>query len=519
MIYQMHRGRRPDVLVVGAGPTGLFLAFTLTRQGASVRLIDRHAGPARESRAMGVQARTLEFYRMAGIDDEAITLGVRTGEAHVWVEEQERASFSLSEMGHGRSPYPFLLTLAQDVHERFLIKRLATLGVVPEWGTELVGLDQNDSEVLAKLRHADGGLERLTVPWLIGCDGAGSFVREALDIGFAGGTSEGLFFVADVKTERPNDDVHVGIGAETLATMMPVRTSGMQRLIGIVPDAAARRGDVTFADVGPRAAQLLGTDVQEVNWFSTYKVHHRVADQFRAGRCFIAGDAGHIHSPVGGQGMNTGLGDAMNLGWKLGHVINGAAGTRILDTYEPERIAFARGLIASTDATFQKMVADGWTARQLRLRVAPFLIRVMTRFAITARKLFDNVSQVRLTYRDSALGEGRAGRIHAGDRLPWVAAHDTHAGLDGRHWTAHAVGQLDPSASTELRDSGVPVRIWPEDAAMRKAGYRAGALYLVRPDGHVGLVDLKPSARSLKAYLEHHELVPAKVSSMSEVQP
>lgn len=518
-MHQVNRPQQTDVLVVGAGPTGLFLAFMLTRQGASVRLIDRHAGPARESRAMGVQARTLEFYRMAGIDDEAISLGFRTGDAHVWVEGKERASFSLSEMGHGRSPYPFLLTLAQDVHERFLVERLAALGVVPEWGTELVELDQTDTEVVAKIRHADGGHEGLTVPWLVGCDGARSFVREALGIGFAGGTSEGLFFVADVKTEQPNDDVHVGIGAETLSTMMPVRTSGMQRLIGIVPHAAARRGDVTFGDVGPRAAQLLGTDIQEVNWFSTYKVHHRVADRFRAGRCFIAGDAGHIHSPVGGQGMNTGLGDAMNLGWKLGHVINGAASPKILDTYEPERIAFARALIASTDATFQKMVADSWTARQLRLRVAPLLIRLMTRFAITGRKLFENVSQVRLTYRDSALGQGRAGRIHAGDRFPWVAAHDTHAGLDGRQWTAHGVGQLDPSASTELKEAGITVRIWPDDVAMRKAGFIGGSLYLVRPDGHVGLADLKPSARSVKAYLAHHELDPAKATSMNKVRP
>lgn len=518
MIHQVHQPRQTDVLVVGAGPTGLFLALNLTRQGAAVRLVDRHAGPARESRAMGVQARTLEFYRMAGIDDEAMSLGVRTGDAHVWVEGKERASFSLSEMGHGQSPYPFLLTLAQDVHERLLVARLAALGVVPEWGTELVGLDQTDGEVVAQLRHPDGGHERLTVPWLVGCDGARSFVRDALGIGFAGGTSEGLFFVADVKTAEPDDDVHVGIGAETLSTMMPVRTSGMQRLIGIVPRDAARRGDVTFGDVGPRAAQLLGTQVQEVNWFSTYKVHHRVADRFRAGRCFIAGDAGHIHSPVGGQGMNTGLGDAMNLGWKLGHVIKGAAGPGILDTYEPERIAFARALISSTDATFQKMVADGWTARQLRLRVAPVLIRVMTRFAITARKLFENVSQVRLTYRGSALGEGRAGRIHAGDRLPWVAAHDTHAGLDGRHWTAHAVGHLDPSASLGLTEAGIAVRIWPDDAAMRKAGYRAGALYLVRPDGHVGLVDPAPGARSVTAYLAQRDLDPAKAGSVTEVR-
>lgn len=519
MTYQPIHSRRPDVLIAGAGPSGLFLALTLARQGACVWLIDRHAGPSVESRAMGVQARTLEFYRMAGIAEEAIALGIRTGDAHVWVEGRERAAFSLARMGAGQSPYPFLLTLSQDVHERFLIEHLAAFGVVPEWKTELVGLDQTETEVTATLRHTDGTKERLNVPLLVGCDGARSFVREALGIGFGGGTSEGLFFVADVLTERPNTDVHVGIGPETLSLMMPVRTSGMQRLIGIVPDAVAQRGDVTFTDVGPRAADLFGTDIREVNWFSTYRVHHRVADRFRVGRCFIAGDAGHVHSPVGGQGMNTGLGDVMNLGWKLGHVVAGKAEPGLLDTYEPERIAFARSLIASTDAAFQKMVADGWLARQLRLRIAPLLIRTLTRFAVTGRKLFENVSQTRINYRESPLSAGKAGGIRAGDRLPWVAAHDTHAVLDGRSWSAHASGRLDPETSLALKEAGIAVHLWPDDTAMRKAGYISGALYMVRPDGYVGLADPGPSAKAVHDYLSRHGFQLASAPSGTEVQP
>ena len=517
MTFQTINARGPDVLIAGAGPSGLFLALTLARQGASVRLVDRHAGPSVESRAMGVQARTLEFYRMAGLADEAIALGIRTGNAHVWVEGRERAGFSLADMGAGQSPYPYLLTLAQDVHERFLLERLARMGVVPEWETELVGLVQTETAVTATLRHADGSSERIVVPWLVGCDGARSFVRQALGIAFAGGTSEGLFFVADVLNMSPNTDVHVGIGPETLALMMPVRTSGMQRLIGIVPDAVAQRGAVTFADVGPRAAELLGTNVREVNWFSTYRVHHRVADRFRVGRCFIAGDAGHIHSPVGGQGMNTGLGDSMNLGWKLGHVIAGKADPRILDSYEPERITFARSLIASTDAAFQKMVADGWMARQLRLRIAPWLVRTLTRFAATQRKLFQTVSQIRISYQDSALSAGTAGGIRAGDRLPWVAAHDTHAVLDGRTWSAHAAGRVDTDTLKALKDTGIAFHQWPDDTAMRKAGYLAGALYLVRPDGYVGLADPRPGAATINDYLSRHGLIPAGARYATEV--
>jgi hypothetical protein len=325
-------------------------------------------------------------------------------------------------------------------------------------------------------------------------------VREALGIGFSGGTSEGLFFVADVRIARPNSDMHVGISGETLSVMMPVRTSGTQRLIGIVPPAAAH-DNISFDDVGTHAAAVLAAEVTAVNWFSTYKVHHRVAERFRVGRCFIAGDAGHIHSPVGGQGMNTGLGDAMNLGWKLGHVITGSASPAILDTYEPERIAFARTLIATTDAAFGKLVAKGWIARQLRFHIVSFLVRTFARFAVMGRKLFETVSQVRIKYRDSALSRGAAGAIRAGDRLPWVETQDIHAALDGRNWTAHAVGGFSQAMSDALHAAGIKAHSWADTPAMRKAGFQTGAVYLVRPDGHVGLADPQLSVGRLTDYL------------------
>ena len=172
----------------------------------------------------------------------------------------------------------------------------------------------------------------------------------------------------------------------------------------------------------------------------------------------------------------------------------------------------------STDAAFQKMVADGWAARQLRLHIVPLLIRTLTRFAVTGRKLFENVSQIRISYRDSALSAGAAGGIRAGDRLPWVAAHDTHAVLDGRSWSAHASGHLNPETSLALKEAGIKVHLWPEDRAMRKAGLSAGALYLVRPDGYVGLADAAPGAKAVENYLTRHGLSFARTFSGAEVQ-
>ena len=161
-------------------------------------------------------------------------------------------------------------------------------------------------------------------------------------------------------------------------------------------------------------------DVERVNWFSTYRVHHRVADRFRDGRAFLLGDAAHVHSPVGGQGMNTGIGDAVNLAWKLAAVLHERAGAPILDTYEPERIAFARRLVATTDSAFTGVTSSSVTARTLRLRLVPALLPRLLMLQTFRRLAFRTVSQTAINYRGSALSEGRAGRVHGGDRLPWV---------------------------------------------------------------------------------------------------
>lgn len=492
----------PAVLVVGAGPTGLFLALMLARQGVRVRLIDQKSGPAQQSRAMGVQARTLEFYRQIGLSEALVGLGIPTGDAHVWVNGQERVNFSLKNMGEGLSPYPFLLTLAQDVHEQFLIEQLAACDVHVEWNTALKSLSQSETQVTATLDRVDGTEERVEVPYLVGCDGASSATRHALEIGFGGGTSEGLFYVADVEIDRENHDVHVGISGDTLNLMMPVRTSGMQRLLGIVPKAIATQPEISFADVGAASTHLLNIDVQSVNWFSTYQVHHRVADHFRVGRCFIAGDAGHIHSPVGGQGMNTGLGDAMNLAWKLAQVLANRADARLLDTYEPERIAFAQQLIATTDSLFQKMVAEGWVAQFLRTVIAPLLIGLLTQFQATKQALFRAVSQIQVAYRGSGLSMGGGGRISPGDRLPFVAALDNHQSLNRLDWQLHIYGEASETL-TELAESlGLAITTFPYSPDVSAAGFARNGAYLIRPDGYIGLVIPKQSPASLTDYVQ-----------------
>src|SRR5262249_54649178 len=202
--------------------------------------------------------------------------------------------------------------------------------------------------------------------------------------------------------------------------------------------------ELTFEDVSKRAVGNLQLTIAKVNWFSTYHVHHRVAARFRAGRVFLLGDAAHVHSPVGGQGMNTGIGDAVNLAWKLAAVLNGGAHDSLLATYEPERIGFARRLVATTDRGFTLVTKQGAVARWVRTRLVPLIAPVLFRLASVRRFVFHTVSQIGVHYHNSPLSVGAAGAVRGGDRLPWVETEpgqDNFAPLDALTWQGHVYGE------------------------------------------------------------------------------
>ncbi|HWC65790.1 MAG TPA: FAD-dependent monooxygenase, partial [Thermoanaerobaculia bacterium] len=409
-----------SVLIVGAGPTGLVLALWLTKLGVRVRIVDAAAGPGTTSRALAVQARTLEFYGQAGLADAVVEAGRKVENLSFWVEGRRKSRMSIGRIGEDLSPYSFALVYPQDAHERLLIERLEAAGVAVERNTRLVAFDQDGSGVRATLRRNGGAEESVAAEWLAGCDGASSTVRQELGIGFPGGTYTGQFYVADVEAAGPSvdGDLHIDLEDADFLLMFPMRGSGSVRLVGVADAGGA--GDPTFDEVAPRVLENLRLEVRKVNWFSTYRVHHRVADRFRAGRAFLLGDAAHIHSPVGGQGMNTGIGDAVNLAWKLAAVGGGRAREALLATYEPERIAFARRLVATTDRIFSVVTRRGALARIVRTRVVPVAVPWLFRFAPVRRFQFRTISQIGIEYRRSALSEGSAGRVHGGDRLPWV---------------------------------------------------------------------------------------------------
>ena len=472
-----------QVLIVGAGPTGLVLAIALARRGIVVRIIDKNSAPGLASRAMAVHARTLEFYRQLGFADAVINQGIKIDAIHLREHGADIAELPLKDIGAGLSPYPFVLSYPQDDHERLLTAQLKAEGVEVEWNTELESFTQDDWGVRAVL-DTDGERHTSSSVYLCGCDGSRSRVRESLKLEFTGGTYQHLYYVADVETAGPpNRDLVGHLGANTFALMLPVRSRGMQRLIGILPANAPEHP--TFETMRPILEPLLGIRVEQVNWFSTYRVHHRVASRFRVDRCFLAGDAAHIHSPAGGQGMNTGIGDAINLAWKIAHSLQGRADQALLDTYEAERIVFARKLVITTDRAFQLIVSQGTGGQLLRSWLLPHVFPVLSGFALARRTLFKTLSQVMIHYPDSPLSGGRAGEVIGGDRLPWVP--DNFTPLQTLDWQLHVYGKTDPLLAAAAHALCLPLHAFAWSEAAGQAGLLEDAAYLVRPDMHVAL--------------------------------
>ena len=504
---------RSEVLITGAGPTGLVLALWLTRQGVGVRIIDRAAAPGTTSRALAVQARTLELYRQLDLSDAVIRNGHKVPAVNLWALEERAARLAFATVGGQLTPYPFLQIYPQDEHERMLLARLEQLGVSVERRTELISFTDDGDCVRARLRTAENKEETAEASYLAGCDGARSIVRDTLGTGFPGGTYRQVFYVADIEGAGPpmNGELHIDLDEADFLGVFPLAGAGRARLIGTVRDERAEHPEsLRFEDISARAIQHLGLVVGKVNWFSTYHVHHRVAGHFRRGRVFLLGDAAHIHSPVGGQGMNTGIGDAINLAWKLAGVLRGDADEQLLATYESERIGFARRLVATTDRVFSFVTAQGKLAQVVRTRLAPSLLAGALTLEPVREYLFRTVSQVRVNYRGSALSAGTAGAVYGGDRLPWIrdGITDNYASLQAIAWQAHVYGSAAEPLRAACAAHRIPLQVFPWSALCRSAGLERDALYLLRPDTYVALADRTADPQGLERYFRERALRP-----------
>ena len=509
-----------DVLIVGAGPTGLMLANQLGRRGVRTLIIDRHPGPSLQTRALGVQARTLEIYSHLGTAERALELGKRATGANLWAQGHHAARVPLGDIGRDLSPYPFLLILGQDDNERLLGDALRNWGMTVQWNMELVGLEQADDRVTARLKQPDGTVREISAAWVGGCDGAHSAVRELNGIAFQGAPYEHVFFVADTQATGPMvpDEINVYLWREGFHLFFPMRGIDHWRVVGIVPPELRTRDDLTFEMVERSVRREAGSALSfsTCTWFSTYRIHHRRAERFRDRRCFLLGDAAHIHSPVGAQGMNTGLQDAYNLAWKLALVISGRARSSLLDSYEAERVPVARRLLRTTDQMFSLIVSDRWLAGVFRTRLLAKIMAFAMKLEPVQKLAFRTISQIGIRYPDSPLSQTLPGLPdsvpRAGDRFPWLSLEvepnapraDLYQRLDDTRFNLVVIGQPSPAGIAGLDDL-LRIHMIPDDPTNDPERARVHiprpSFYLLRPDGHVGLAGTRLEATAVSRYV------------------
>jgi 2-polyprenyl-6-methoxyphenol hydroxylase-like FAD-dependent oxidoreductase len=510
---------RPDVLVVGAGPAGLVAALELARHGVRTRIIDGKAGPTAQSRAALVHARSLEVLDRLGVAEAALHRGVPLSRVEVRDHGGAGATFRLADRGvEGRTRFPCVLSLEQSETEKLLVAALAGHGVQVEWGTRLRHVLRTRPFVEVVVTHGgdgSGDTETVAATWLLAADGAGSTVRRALGIGFPGTTYAQAGLLADVHLDAdlPADRLRLSLGRGGFAGIQPLR-DGRHRLFGAVtegfvrPAEGARISQEAYSDLAHGElrrwfdeSSQVDARIVGVEWAALFRVHSRRADTFRRGNVFLVGDAAHIHSPAGGQGMNLGIGDAANLAWKIaaGRRRPAVTGTRLLDTYETERGQVADAVIRNTDRGFRFECSANPVAIWARKHVAVRMMSVLVHIAVVRRGAFRLLSQTWISYRrNPALPAGADGRrLRAGDRAPDARlAGGSHLltvlrepgfrlfVFEGRR---RAQADFDRLCGLGRQAGAVPVQV------LRRADVEAHHAYgvtrpcavLIRPDGHV----------------------------------
>jgi 2-polyprenyl-6-methoxyphenol hydroxylase-like FAD-dependent oxidoreductase len=512
-----------DVLVVGAGPAGLVTAIVLAERGVAVRVVDRAAGPVPESRAAILHVRTLELLDRLGVADRAVAEGLPIRTVEVFERGRLLGELPLSGRGVDDSRFPFALALTQDRTERLLTEHLSGLGVEIEHGTELVDLTITALGARAAVRGPGGNREEIVARWVVGADGAHSAVRHAAGIDLAGTTYAQTGLLADVRLDRHgraapgSDRIRLHLTAGGFVGVLPL-AGGRHRLFGAVPPDLAEDARRPYAEVDPNRLQRwldqrfgTGAQIGDVAWTALFRVHSRLAEQFRSGPVFLVGDAAHLHSPAGGQGLNLAVGDGVNLGWKLAAVATGEAPQELLASYPAERRPVARRVLLGTDRGFALETAAHPVAVWGRAHLAGRLLRPLLRLPIVRAAVVGLFAQTWIGYRDSpAVGGRAAGRRgpRPGDRLPdgrgsWPR--------DLRHrmllvaGTAEAAGPALRESVRSLLDRyagrvdvhHVPAAPWAD---------RGAWLLLLRPDGHIGYAGPAADHTALSDHLDRTRL-------------
>ncbi|HTQ00573.1 MAG TPA: FAD-dependent monooxygenase [Casimicrobiaceae bacterium] len=480
------------LLVVGAGPVGLTLAMELARYRMPVRIVDETPARTDKSKALAVWPRTLELLDRSGAGEAFVAAGIRAHAMNVMSAREKLARIAFD---HVDSAYAFALMLPQSETERLLEARLAQAGLHVERSTGLTGFAQSGDYVSCTLRRADGSTETLATPYLLACDGARSTVRQSLGLAFEGETLGQRFVLADLHVAGlglPGDELATFLHRDGLLVFFPI-AGNRYRVIGDLGRwNPADRTDPTLADVqalvdarGPG-----GVTLSDPLWLSSFGVNERKVAHYRHGRIFLAGDAAHIHSPAGGQGMNTGMQDAFNLAWKLALAVAAArAAERLLDSYSAERSPIAAQVLADSGRLLRIATASNALVQDVR----NFMLHHVLGLAPVQHAMVDRLTEVAVEYPHSPLNAGSANGLKGPGPGQRIVAGQPFGGGDGPRF-ALAARPGDGVASL-MRDH--PSLLDPE---LREPPDPAGA-WLVRPDGYVAAVAPRNEMRRIADYL------------------
>jgi 2-polyprenyl-6-methoxyphenol hydroxylase-like FAD-dependent oxidoreductase len=483
----------PQVLIVGAGPTGMTAAIELRRAGMDVRIVDKSDHMARYSQALVVQARTLEQLQRYGIAEEAIARGRKLNEAKFYSEGKLIVDFKLEHLD-GR--YPFALFIPQSETEKLLNGYMESLGARTERSVELLELKQ-EPDLHATLRHPDGGTEEIAPQWVIGADGAHSTVREKMGVSFEGGGVGLSFFLADCEVEGPDvpgDELSLHVHHGDVLFMAKLNERIVRLIVATHEQQAAEKREIAIEDV-QRAVDRIGAraKIKSAEWLTPFHVNDRQAKHYRIGNVFLAGDASHIHSPVGGQGMNTGIQDVANLAWKLAAVGRGASDT-LLDSYEEERGEVGKALLRFTERGLKVATTSNPVVERVRDVLGPLLSMLDP----VQQRAVGFISETAIEYRSSSIVHdyGGDGHLRAGDRLPDLPLRSPGRQttlLDG--WTVprHRVFGLNldqddiQTMRTDLPNADVvPLATTDLQYEGRRLFGDDGKIFVLRPDGYLG---------------------------------
>ena len=504
---------KTQVLIVGAGPTGLMAANQLMRFGIDFIIVDTKEGPTLESRAILTTARSLEIYEQMGLSDEVVNNGKVMTSFKLMKRGKVRGTVEVGEIGKGMTAFGFILAFEQFKNEKILSDQLDKNGQSVWWSTTYIKMLEYKETVRA-IVNRDGKEIEIESEYIIGAEGARSRIRHELDFTFKGGTYEQKFFVVDteVKSEIPLNDLMIAPGKKNFCAIMPLTGDDNKRIIGTLPRKFSNKEDVTFKDIQDVVKNTLGMPIsfEKVNWFSIYKLHHRAVDHFSEDRVFLAGDAAHIHSPAGGQGMNTGLQDAYNLCWKLAMVLKGHSPQKLLKTYNEERMPFAKWLLKFTDRGFTILTSQNIFVKFFRTFVALPMGAIMMKKDRLRRYAFPTIAQIGYSYQPHSLAldaSDQNNSFNAGDRFPYFPEDNLYHKLNnpGFHLIHIGPNEMDVSLKDSIREEFSGPLFFVEDQNIekwKKLGVNNEMFILVRPDNYITFISDLPDKEQLNDYLK-----------------